>query len=49
VTFEVAMTSMGGHAIFVDQTKSRLGERETLADIAHNLERWIDCVILRTC
>jgi ornithine carbamoyltransferase len=48
LTFEAGVNSMGGHAIFVDQTKSRLGERETLADVAHNLERWIDCVILRT-
>ena len=48
LTFEAGMNSLGGHAIFVDQTQSRLGERETLADVAHNLERWIDCVILRT-
>jgi ornithine carbamoyltransferase len=48
LTFEAGVNSLGGHAIFVDQTRSRLGERETLADIAHNLERWIDCVILRT-
>lgn len=27
VTFEVAMTSMGGYAIYLDHTKPRLGER----------------------
>ena len=32
----------------MDQTRSRLDERESLSDIAHNLERWVDCVILRT-
>jgi ornithine carbamoyltransferase len=48
LTFEAGVNSLGGHAIFVDQTQSRLGERETLADVAHNLERWVDCVILRT-
>ena len=48
LTFEAGVNSLGGHAIFVDQTQQRLGERETLADIAHNLERWVDCVILRT-
>jgi ornithine carbamoyltransferase len=48
LTFEAGVNSLGGHAIFVDQTQTRLGERETLADVAHNLERWVDCVILRT-
>ena len=48
LTFEAGTNSLGGSAIFVDQTRSRLAERESLADIAHNLERWIDCVILRT-
>jgi len=48
LTFEAGVNSLGGHAIFVDQTQQRLGERETLADVAHNLERWVDCVILRT-
>jgi len=48
LTFEAGVNSLGGHAIFVDQTQSRLGERESLSDIGHNLERWIDCVVLRT-
>lgn len=48
LTFEVGITSLGGFAMFVDQTHSRLGERESLSDIAHNLERWVDCVVLRT-
>jgi len=32
----------------VDQTQSRLGARESLSDVARNLERWIDGVVLRT-
>ena len=48
LTFEAGVASLGGNAIFVDQTRSRLDERESLRDIAHNLERWVDCVILRT-
>jgi ornithine carbamoyltransferase len=48
LTFEAGTNSLGGSAIFVDQTHARLNQRESLADIAHNLERWIDCVILRT-
>jgi len=42
------MDSLGGSAFFVDQTASRLSARESLYDIAHNLERWIDMIVLRT-
>jgi ornithine carbamoyltransferase len=48
LTFETGMGSMGGNAYFVDQTHSRLDAREQLSDIAHNLERWVDGIILRT-
>lgn len=48
LTFEAGINTLGGSAIFVDQTGSRLGARETLADVAHNLERWIDVIVLRT-
>ncbi len=48
LTFESAMSSLGGVSFFVDQTGSRLGDREPLSDIAHNLERWVDGIVLRT-
>jgi ornithine carbamoyltransferase len=48
LTFEAAMGTLGGNAYFVDQTQSRLDARETLSDIAHNLERWMDGIVLRT-
>jgi ornithine carbamoyltransferase len=48
VTFEAGMASLGGLAIFVDQTHDRLGAREKLSDIAQNLERWVNAVVLRT-
>src|ERR1700735_472255 len=48
ITFEAGMTSLGGAAMFVDQSQSRLDARETLSDIAHNLERWVDVIVLRT-
>ena len=32
----------------MDQTQSRLGARESLSDVAHNLERWVDGIVLRT-
>ena len=48
LTFEAGMDSLGGSTFFVDQTASRLDARESLSDIAHNLERWIDLIVLRT-
>ncbi len=48
LAFETGINTMGGNAIFVDQTNQPLGERETLADVARNLERWVDVIVLRT-
>jgi len=48
VTFEVGMTSMGGFAIYLDHAKPRLGERESIKDVARNLERWVDGIVART-
>lgn len=48
LTFEAGMASLGGSAMFVDQTHERLDARETLSDVAHNLERWVDLIVLRT-
>ncbi len=48
LTFEAAINTLGGNAIFVDQTQSPLGERESLPDMAHNIERWMSVIVLRT-
>jgi ornithine carbamoyltransferase len=48
LTFEAGMAGLGGTTMFVDQSKSRLDARESLSDIAHNLERWVDVIVLRT-
>ena len=48
LTFEAGMVSLGGTAMFVDQTHERIDARETLSDVAHNLERWVDLIVLRT-
>jgi len=48
VTFEVGIGSLGGRSLFIDQTAGRLGARESLPDIARNLERWVDGIVLRT-
>jgi hypothetical protein len=48
LAFETGINTMGGNAVFVDQTSAPLGERETIADVARNLERWVDVIVLRT-
>jgi len=48
LAFETGINTMGGNAIFVDQTNSPLGEREAIADVARNVERWVDVIVLRT-
>ena len=45
VTFETGMFQLGGHAVFMETT---LGERETIPDIARNLERWVNAIVART-
>jgi ornithine carbamoyltransferase len=48
LTFETAINTLGGSAIFVDQTQSPIGERESIADMARNIERWVSVIVLRT-
>src|SRR5580658_8699212 len=48
LAFETGINTMGGNAIFVDNTGSPLGERESVADVARNVERWVDVIVLRT-
>ena len=47
LTFEVGIKSLGGSSLFVDQQGKRIGQREKLSDVAHNLERWLDGIVLR--
>jgi len=48
VTFEVGITQLGGHAVYLRPEDIQLGERESVADIARNLERWVDLIMART-
>lgn len=47
MTFEVGIANLGGTAIFLDHTSTRLGEREPIRDIARNLERWVQGIVAR--
>jgi ornithine carbamoyltransferase len=48
VTFETAMTQLGGHAILLLPEQIGIGTRETPADVARNLSRWVDAILART-
>jgi ornithine carbamoyltransferase len=47
VTFDVGIQSMGGGAVFLDHTGTRLGKRESIQDVAKNLERWVHAIVAR--
>jgi ornithine carbamoyltransferase len=47
VTFEVAMVQLGGAAVYLSAQEIGLGKRESVADIARNLSRWVDAVAAR--
>jgi ornithine carbamoyltransferase len=47
VTFEVAIRQLGAWPILLGSTESRLGERETIADLARNLSLWVDGIVAR--
>jgi ornithine carbamoyltransferase len=46
-TFEIAVAELGGGVIGL-QPDAALGNREPVADVARNLERWVDAVVIRT-
>jgi ornithine carbamoyltransferase len=46
-TFEIAIRELGGHVVSL-QPDVALGRREPVADVARNLERWVDAVVIRT-
>jgi len=48
ITFETGMTQMGGHAIHFSAADGNIGKRESVADAAKNLERWVDGAMCRT-
>lgn len=49
VTFDVGIQSMGGGVVFLDHTQASasLGARESIADVARNLDRWVHGIVAR--
>ncbi|MCZ6624842.1 MAG: ornithine carbamoyltransferase [Deltaproteobacteria bacterium] len=48
VSFEIGIFQLGGHAVFLGPDEIHLGVRETAADCARNLSRWVDMIVMRT-
>jgi ornithine carbamoyltransferase len=48
VTFEAGMTQLGGHAIYYTAADGKIGVRESVEDVARNLERWVEGAMCRT-
>jgi ornithine carbamoyltransferase len=47
-TFDIAMHQLGGHSVLLSQNYIGWGVRETIRDVAHNLERWVEGIMART-
>ena len=48
VTFEVGIKQLGANVVYLTQADISLGKRESIYDVAKNLERWVDAVVIRT-
>ena len=48
LTFETGMAQLGGHAIYLAPQDIGIGERESVKDVARNLSRWVDLIMIRT-
>jgi len=47
VSFEVGMTQLGGHALFLSPNDLQIGRGETIADTARVLSRYVDGIVYR--
>ena len=48
VSFEVAMTQLGGHPVYLDPGTTQIKRGEPIADSARVLSRYLDGVVIRT-
>jgi ornithine carbamoyltransferase len=48
VTFEAGMVQLGGHAIQLTSGNVGWGVRESIGDVARNLEGFVDAIVIRT-
>jgi len=48
VSFELGVQQLGGTAVYLGPGDVGLGERESAADVARTLGRWVDAMVVRT-
>ncbi|MBB5325572.1 ornithine carbamoyltransferase [Anoxybacillus tepidamans] len=48
VSFEVGMTQLGGHALYLNSNDLQIGRGETIADTARVLSQYVDAIMIRT-
>lgn len=48
ISFEVGMSQLGGHAVYLSDSEIRLGQREPIRDIARIFSGYLNGVVLRT-
>src|SRR5271169_6657757 len=48
VTFDVGIEQLGGHPLYLSPAEISLGKRESVHDVAKNLERMVHAIMIRT-
>jgi ornithine carbamoyltransferase len=48
LSFDVGMSELGGHCVYLSPQEVGLGRRESVADVARVVSRMVDAVVLRT-
>lgn len=47
ISFDMAMLHLGGHALYLSPNEVSLGQRESVADVARVLSRYVDAIMAR--
>jgi len=47
VSFEVGMSQLGGHAIYIGPDEVQIGKRESVSDVANVLSRYVNVIMYR--